>query len=116
MSFRPDPQQAAMSDTPPFDPPYKTCTTIDGAERWFEVRQDGTQVETAAPVVVFSSPAPAQASGAKPRSGGGKVFLNVPYAEKDAAKSLGARWDAAKRKWYIPTGLDKELFSKWVLD
>jgi ribonuclease HI len=30
-----------------------------------------------------------------------KIFLNVPFAEKDVAKDLGARWDASKKKWYI---------------
>ncbi|MDD4914819.1 MAG: DUF5710 domain-containing protein [Methylococcales bacterium] len=42
-----------------------------------------------------------------------KIYLNVPYAEKDAAKSLGAKWDAAIKKWYAPTGADISLFSKW---
>ena len=30
-----------------------------------------------------------------------KIYLNVSYAEKDEAKSKGARWDANKKKWYI---------------
>jgi hypothetical protein len=102
-----------MSDTPPFDPPYKTRMTIDGAERWFELREDGTQVESSAPEIQFTTSAPKPAAAAN-RSNAGKTFLKVPYAEKDAAKSLGARWDAAKRKWYIPAGLDQALFSKWV--
>lgn len=41
------------------------------------------------------------------------VYLNVPYAEKDAAKALGARWDPAKKKWYAPAVKDISLFSKW---
>ena len=35
------------------------------------------------------------------------TYLNVPYAEKDEAKSLGAKWDKSKKKWYMPAG--KEL-------
>jgi hypothetical protein len=31
---------------------------------------------------------------------GGKVWLDVPYGEKDQAKAQGARWDAAARRWY----------------
>ena len=27
--------------------------------------------------------------------------LKVPFAEKDAAKKLGARWDAARKLWYV---------------
>lgn len=42
-----------------------------------------------------------------------KVYLNVPYAEKDAAKTLGAKWDAAKKKWYAPAGTEISSFSKW---
>ena len=30
-----------------------------------------------------------------------KIYLNVPYSEKDLAKEKGARWDAGKKKWYI---------------
>ncbi|RLA22264.1 MAG: hypothetical protein DRQ62_08210 [Gammaproteobacteria bacterium] len=43
-----------------------------------------------------------------------KNYLNVPYAEKDQAKALGARWDAAKKKWYAPANLDLPLFAKWL--
>jgi hypothetical protein len=32
--------------------------------------------------------------------------LKVPFAEKDQAKKLGARWDAARKRWYIDGGLD----------
>lgn len=35
--------------------------------------------------------------------GGGqdsRVYLNVPYAKKEHAKSLGAKWDPKKKKWY----------------
>jgi ribonuclease HI len=30
-----------------------------------------------------------------------KIYLNVSYAQKDDAKSKGARWDPSKKKWYI---------------
>jgi Domain of unknown function (DUF5710) len=30
-----------------------------------------------------------------------RVYLNVPYAEKDAAKQLGAKWDAKAKRWFI---------------
>jgi hypothetical protein len=32
----------------------------------------------------------------------GKVWLDVPFGEKDQAKADGARWDAAARRWYAP--------------
>jgi hypothetical protein len=42
-----------------------------------------------------------------------KTYLTVPYAEKDAAKALGAKWDAAQKKWYAPESADLNDFSKW---
>ena len=29
-----------------------------------------------------------------------KIYLNVPYAKKDEAKALGAKWDTIIKKWY----------------
>lgn len=44
-----------------------------------------------------------------------KIYLNVPYAQKDAVKALGARWDAANKKWYVPANMDIAIFAKWQL-
>ncbi len=33
-------------------------------------------------------------------------YLNVPFTQKDAAKSLGARFDGAAKRWYIEDGRD----------
>ena len=30
------------------------------------------------------------------------IYLNVSYDQKEHAKSLGAKWDAQKKKWYAP--------------
>lgn len=40
--------------------------------------------------------------------------LNTPYAEKDQAKALGAKWDNANNSWYVPAGLDLSKFEKWL--
>lgn len=35
-----------------------------------------------------------------------RLWLDVPYSEKDEAKALGARWDPAAKRWYAPrTGM-----------
>ena len=39
--------------------------------------------------------------------------LKVPFAEKEAAKKLGARWDAARKIWYILNHNDLAPFAKW---
>jgi putative DNA primase/helicase len=43
-----------------------------------------------------------------------KTYLAVPYSEKDEAKGLGAKWDAAKKAWYIEDDKDKSNFKKWM--
>ncbi len=42
------------------------------------------------------------------------LFLTVPYAEKDEAKALGARWNPTKRRWYVPDGVATDAFAKWA--
>jgi len=41
-------------------------------------------------------------------------YINVPYAEKDEAKMLGAKWDPQERSWFVPHCISKELFSRWI--
>lgn len=40
-----------------------------------------------------------------------RIWLDVPYPEKDEAKAAGARWDASAKRWYAPrpgmAGLEK---------
>ena len=43
-----------------------------------------------------------------------KKDLRVPYAEKDEAKRLGARWDPARKVWYIENVADTTPFSRWM--
>jgi hypothetical protein len=44
------------------------------------------------------------------------IRLNVPYAEKDEAKALGARWDPKGRFWYVPQGQVATQFERWLPD
>ncbi len=43
-----------------------------------------------------------------------RINLVTPFAEKDAAKALGARWDAAKKCWYIVDVDDLTPFMQWI--
>lgn len=110
-----------MTTTPPFDPPYKLRIASEAGERWVELRADGTQIDTAAPpkALHFAEGATSQASSAGGKSAKtpakkSAMILNVPFAEKDEAKRLGAKWDAAQRKWYVPQGVDVAGFSRWM--
>ena len=42
------------------------------------------------------------------------VYLNVTFQEKDIAKSLGARWDAIEKKWFVPEGIRLKPFARWL--
>jgi hypothetical protein len=42
------------------------------------------------------------------------INLKVPFNEKDQAKSLGARWNAEAKLWYVPQGVEAAPFEKWV--
>ena len=43
-----------------------------------------------------------------------KTYLEVPYAQKDRAKALGARFDMSCKKWYCPDGVDLMRFKRWI--
>ncbi len=107
-----------MTSDLPFDPPYKLALDTPGGKRWVEVQPDGSRIDTTAPATTLA-PVPEHIAQA-PRAGAGaapakaQVFLKVPFAEKDEAKRLGARWDPARKKWYVPNGVNAEAFSRWL--
>lgn len=43
-----------------------------------------------------------------------RINLRVPYEERNTAKLLGAKWDAAKRVWYVIDPPDLSPFSRWL--
>ena len=44
------------------------------------------------------------------------MMLKVPYAEKDEAKALGARWNAQRKAWYVPDDTDAAPFERWSVN
>jgi hypothetical protein len=42
------------------------------------------------------------------------LIIDVPYAEKDQAKALGAKWNPEAKKWFIPDGVAQDKFTKWI--
>jgi putative DNA primase/helicase len=42
-----------------------------------------------------------------------RSYLVVPYAERQEAKALEARWDAVKKAWYVGPEADREKIGKW---
>ena len=45
-----------------------------------------------------------------------RINLITPFAEKDAAKALGARWDSARKIWYVVDPQDLTPFMRWIPD
>ncbi|MDQ7989635.1 MAG: DUF5710 domain-containing protein [Candidatus Dactylopiibacterium sp.] len=43
-----------------------------------------------------------------------RVDLRVPFAEKDEAKRLGARWDASRKVWYVQNVANLATFQRWL--
>jgi hypothetical protein len=43
-----------------------------------------------------------------------RIDLDVPFRDKDAARRLGARWDADARRWFVPASLDPTPFARWL--
>lgn len=43
-----------------------------------------------------------------------KIYLNIPYSEKDEARRLGAKWDIAVKKWYVMDLPNLEPFLQWM--
>jgi exodeoxyribonuclease VII large subunit len=43
-----------------------------------------------------------------------QTFLQVPFSEKNEAKTLGARWDSGQKQWFVPDNLDVALFARWI--
>jgi hypothetical protein len=42
-----------------------------------------------------------------------RIDLHVPFEQKDRAKQLGARWDAKRKVWFVPEGVDAAPFFEW---
>lgn len=43
-----------------------------------------------------------------------KTFLKVPFSEKDEAKRLGARWDIARKTWFVEDMENLQPFLRWM--
>lgn len=43
-----------------------------------------------------------------------RIYLYVPFKDKEKARLLGAMWDEKEKKWFAPKSLDKNIFEKWL--
>jgi DNA topoisomerase-3 len=42
-----------------------------------------------------------------------RIYLNVPFDDKDEVKALGGRWDPESKEWYVMDHADMSQVSKW---
>ncbi len=56
-----------------------------------------------------SEMSPAQEETADPK----RIYLNVPFSEKDEAKALGAKWDRRAKAWYARDDMELEPLKRW---
>lgn len=117
------------NDPTPFDPPYVTFLEGEDDGRVVETLADGTtrtitrdasfpmgsQVSNTPARPAKNAPTGVTSQNSAPATGGkgAALILDVPFAQKDKAKAIGAKWDADKKKWYVPHGLDIRLFEAW---
>lgn len=46
---------------------------------------------------------------------GGRLFLAVPYEEKDEAKQLvQARWDRDRKLWHVDADVPRDRVRRWL--
>lgn len=80
-------------------------------ERYCSQRSDSDGALHANSGVPVIADRTSSAPGAPMRARTRKVYLNVPYAQKDEAKALGARWDAGEGLWYVREDADLTRFA-----
>lgn len=43
-----------------------------------------------------------------------RINLKVPFEDKDKARAAGARWDVARKTWYVENAEDLKPFAPWI--
>ncbi|MDD4275337.1 MAG: DUF5710 domain-containing protein, partial [Desulfobacter postgatei] len=100
------------------DLPENTVFTVRDA-KGMQVYSTPSEVETGQELETERyptprEPAPLSESMRKGEKEPEKLYINVPFKEKDEAKALGAKWDKQEKSWFIEPGTDQAPFQKWL--
>ena len=89
----------------------RTLSPMGGAVATIQAGMPGTTV--AAPQ---GQPQPQHggAGGGAPNIAQYDTHFQSGFADKDAVKAAGGRWDTARRQWYAPRGSDLRAFERWI--
>jgi phage/plasmid primase-like uncharacterized protein/antirestriction protein ArdC len=88
----------------------RACRDAEEIKRYLMGLEHTRKQEPAA-----AQPQQAEETAAKtPEPAAKDTLLSVPYAERGAAKALGARWDKSTKRWFAPAGADLASLAKWI--
>lgn len=66
--------------------------------------QDSPAAQPTPPAPEFTATTPLDAAkAAAEQAKADRIYLTVPFADKDRVKAKGAKWDGDRKKWYWPT-------------
>jgi len=99
-----------MNNLFPFEPPYQPISV----EFQKALLQFAGSAEPTPARATSGAAKNAKSAGPAGAAKANVFFLVVPFAEKEDAKGLGARWDAASKKWYVPSDKDLTAFARWM--
>lgn len=94
-------------------------TAAFGRKGFYKMTEQGAYIVTSVAKIAQKDSNAQATQKLKSTSGSkqGPTYLSVPYAEKDGAKALGAKWDRFKKKWYLPAGKEMpEGLKKYATD
>jgi putative DNA primase/helicase len=84
------------------------------AERMVKYLRGREMQQEQEPVEQIQVPVLALAEGNHMTNTPERVYLDVPYAEKEAAKAMGAKWDRAEKSWYAAPSTEPEFLERWA--
>ncbi|WP_233236332.1 3'-5' exonuclease [Bordetella sp. LUAb4] len=79
-----------------------------------QTNQAMRQAQAAGSARAVSKAVTSARGAARTEDAGNRRDLKVPYADKEHVKKLGARWDATRKIWYAPEGVDIEPLRPWL--
>ena len=90
----------------------RIVTYIMEPEKQLQLQLNGTQPDQEKEDPTMETPKPEQAEKTAQKKEPPKSWLNVPYDDKEEAKSKGAKWDRRAKSWYVQGEIPENL-EKW---
>ena len=96
------------------DVPWDDKDEVKKLGAWFDMQKKAWYVPKNADISKFEKWLPG-GKVTKTVKSAKKIYLDVPFDDKETAKGLGARWDNDKKKWYaLSNNPNIETLKKWA--